>query len=73
MAAQTEQLLLVGDNPFHGISHLSQERARARNEQISFTEFAANLVVSSIENGANGFIFSVSETTLATLEKVRKK
>lgn len=73
MADKTEQLLLVGDNPFHGISHLSQERARARNEQISFTEFAANLVVSSIENGANGFMFSVSETTLATLQKVQKR
>ncbi len=73
MANETERLLLVGDNPFHGISHLSQERARARNEQISFTEFAANLVVSSIEHGANGFMFSVSETTLATLQTVQKR
>ena len=73
MADQTERLLLVGDNPFHGISHLSQERARARGEQINFTEFAANLVLSSIENGANGFMFSVSETTLATLQTVQKR
>jgi hypothetical protein len=29
--------------------------------------------VSSIENGANGFMFSVSETTLATLKKVQKR
>ena len=73
MANETERLLLVGDNPFHGISHLSQERARARSEQISFTEFAANLVVSSIENGANGFMFSVSETTLSILQTVQKR
>jgi len=73
MVNETERLLLVGDNPFHGISHLSQERARARNEQISFTEFAGNLVVSSIENGANGFMFSVSETTLAILQTVQKR
>jgi len=73
MANETERLLLVGDNPFHGISHLSQERARARSEQLSFTEFAANLVVSSIENGANGFMFSVSETTLSILQTVQKR
>jgi hypothetical protein len=73
MANENERLLLVGDNPFHGISHLSQERARARSEQISFTEFAANLVVSSIENGANGFMFSVSETTLSILQTVQKR
>jgi len=73
MANETERLLLVGDNPFHGISHLSQERAKARSEQLSFTEFAANLVVSSIENGANGFMFSVSETTLSILQTVQKR
>ena len=73
MANETERLLLVGDNPFHGISHLSQERAKARSEQLSFTEFAANLVVSSIENGANGFMFSVSETTLSILQIVQKR
>jgi hypothetical protein len=73
MTNETERLLLVGDNPFHGISHLSQARARARNEQISFTEYAGNLVVSSIESGANGFMFSVSETTLATLQTVTQR
>ena len=30
MINSTQKLLLVGDNPFHGISHLSQEQARSR-------------------------------------------
>jgi len=73
MANERKRLLLVGDNPFHGISHLSQERARARSEKINFTEYAANLVMSSLENGADGFMFSVSEKTLSILQTIRKK
>src|SRR4030067_3233354 len=59
--------LLVGDNPFHGISHLSQERARARSGGEG-AEYAAQLVKLALENGANGFMFSVDETTLSILE-----
>src|SRR3990170_7511088 len=61
--------LLVGDNPFHGISHLSQVRARARYEgqDKEKVEYAANLVELSLWNGANGFMFSVDETTLSIL------
>jgi hypothetical protein len=62
-----EKLLLVGDNPFHGISHLSQERVRDRGNSITTATYAANLVATSVENGANGFMFSVSDTTLSIL------
>lgn len=65
-------MLLVGDNPFHGISHLSQERARARSTEAATPKKAAELVMVSLENGANGFMFSVSETTLAILRKIRE-
>jgi hypothetical protein len=65
-------MLLVGDNPFHGISHLSQERARARSTEATTPEKAAELVMVSLENGANGFMFSVSETTLAIIRKIRE-
>jgi hypothetical protein len=65
-----EKLLLVGDNPFHSISHLSQERARSRTEDSSNPKFAASLILTAIENGANGFTFSVSETTLAILREL---
>ena len=70
MLDESKKLILVGDNPFHGISHLSEDRARARGKQVSDAEYAAELVMDSIENGANGFMFSVSESTLSILRIV---
>lgn len=66
------RLLLVGDNPFHGISHLSDDRARERGNEISRSDFAAKLIQKSFENGADGFMFSVSETTLSALRLLRE-
>jgi hypothetical protein len=63
-----EKILLVGDNPFHGVSHLSQDRARERNKDITNPEYCAGLVRLGLENGADGFMFSISETTLAILK-----
>ena len=66
--------LLVGDNPFHGISHLSQEKARGRSidqNQVN-TEQATHLVNLSLENGANGFMFSVDEITLSIIKNLSK-
>ena len=62
-----ERILLVGDNPFHGVSHLSQDRARNRSQEISNFEYGANLVRLSLENGADGFMFSISDNTLGIL------
>lgn len=73
MGNRKEMALLVGDNPFHGISHLSQERARVRGEASTQPEHAAELIMTSIENGANGFMFSVSETTLSILREIRER
>lgn len=64
------KVLLVGDNPFQGVSHLSQERARARDNHLSSPEHAARLVGISLENGADGFMFSVSRTTLSILRRL---
>ncbi|MEM3880603.1 MAG: hypothetical protein QXD19_02525 [Candidatus Bathyarchaeia archaeon] len=66
------KVLLVGDNPFHGISHLSQERSRVRGESPTDPAYAAKLVALSVENGADGFMFSVSEKTLKILEHLRE-
>jgi len=63
-----ERALLVGDNPFHGISHLSQERSRIRGDTPTSPEYAAKLVSIAAENGANGFMFSVSGITLSILK-----
>jgi hypothetical protein len=73
MASKSRKLLLVGDNPFHGISHMSEDRARARGSEISSAKYAADLVSNSLESGANGFMFSVSLTTLSALQIVCEK
>ena len=73
MASKSSKLLLVGDNPFHGISHMSEDRARARGNEINTAKYAADLVSNSLKNGANGFMFSVSENTLSALQIVCEK
>lgn len=67
-----DKVLLVGDNPFHGISHLSQERSRVREDTPTNPEYAAKLIGLAVENGADGFMFSVSEKTLSILDVLRK-
>jgi hypothetical protein len=65
--------LLVGDNPFHGISHLSQKRARDRlTEESSSTDqaVASELVNTALQTGAQGFMFSVSDTTLSIVKSL---
>ncbi len=64
------KMLLVGDNPFHGISHLSQERATFRGNDLTNLDYAASLVKTSLDNEADGFMFSVSETTLSILKTI---
>ena len=67
------KILLVGDNPFQGVSHLTQERERARSELITHSDYAANLVSLSIDNGADGFMFSLDENTVSILKIMRGK
>jgi len=73
MSNDRRKTLLVGDNPFHGISHLSQERGRLRGSAITRAEYAAKLVMTSVDNGANGFMFSVSDETLSILRIIRER
>jgi len=68
-----QPILLVGDNPFHGISHLSQQSVKNRGTEITRVKHASDIVKTSIENGANGFMFSVSETTLSILKMLPEK
>ena len=62
-----KKILLVGDNPFQGVSHLSQERARERYSDVNDPEYCASLVKTATQNGAGGFMFSISQSTLAIL------
>jgi hypothetical protein len=63
-----KRILLVGDNPFYGISHLSQERAISRGRKLTEPGYAAGLVCTALDSGADGFMFSVSNTTLSILK-----
>jgi hypothetical protein len=71
MIDSSEKLLIVGDNPFNGISHLSQERARNRTGRDNSVADKAKIVATAIENGANGFSFSTSDVTLSILRELR--
>ena len=71
--SENGKALLVGDNPFHNVSHLSQERTRLREKDTILPEHAADLIHLSVENGANGFMFSVSEKTLSILRILRER
>jgi hypothetical protein len=68
-----DKILLVGDNPFHGVSHLSQNKARERTAEISNPEYCADLIKLAMENGADGFMFSVSEVTLNIIKSLSAK
>jgi len=65
-----ERLLLVGDNPFLNISHLSQEKARERTQNPADPEFAAHLIRMAMENGANGFTFSMCDSNLSIIDRL---
>ena len=66
----TDPLLLVGDNPFLNISHLSQSKARERVDDPGDPVFAAHLLRLALENGANGFTFSMCDSNLAILDNL---
>jgi hypothetical protein len=70
---ENKRVLLVGDNPFLGISHLSQERAIARGKNLTDPAYAADLVKTALENGADGFMFSVSNVALSILRKIHSE
>jgi hypothetical protein len=67
------RLLLVGDNPFIGVSHLSQERAVARGNDLNDPAFCAMLLKTALNNGADGFMFTVNEKTLAIVKNTNKE
>ncbi|MCW4029808.1 MAG: hypothetical protein NWE92_09220 [Candidatus Bathyarchaeota archaeon] len=70
---KTDSLLLVGDNAFQGVNHLSQDRARVRVNDITSPDYCAELVLTAIGNGADGFMFSVNDRMLSILGALKNK
>lgn len=62
--------LLIGDNSFIGVSHLSQIRARERLRDLD-VEGMAKVVERALSVGATGYTFSTHPTNLAILRTLR--
>jgi hypothetical protein len=73
MPAESKLILLVGDNAFQGVNHLSQGKARERTDDITNPEYCADLVLTALENGADGFMFSVNKNMLSILKAIKRK
>ena len=58
--------LLLGDNAFIGVNHLSQEKARAEAKETTI-ENKARVIEAAVEGGATGFTFSTHERNLELL------
>jgi len=58
--------LLLGDNPFIGVSHLAQEKAREEAREASL-ENRVRVFEAAVEAGAHGFTFSTCEANLELL------
>jgi len=64
--------LLLGDNPFIGVSHLSQEKAR-EEQQEAMLENKAEVIRVAFENGATGFTFSTHSSNLELLRYLSER
>lgn len=62
--------LLIGDNPFIGVSHLSQVAARERVERLRLQQIIT-IIERAISSGASGFTFSTHPTNLRILKTMK--
>jgi hypothetical protein len=60
--------ILLGDNPFLGVSHLAQEKARIERNEISRVEAKAEIIKAALEGGVIGFTFSTHSSNLELLK-----
>jgi hypothetical protein len=63
---------LIGDNPFIGVSHLSQARARDRVQRLDI-ESITEVIDKAISCGASGYTFSIPHPTNLEIMKSWKK
>jgi hypothetical protein len=63
--------ILLGDNPFIGVSHLAQEKAREEKKALSTVQAKAEVIRAAIEGGATGFTFSTHPLNFELLQYMR--
>ncbi|MDE2590447.1 MAG: hypothetical protein KGL95_12385 [Patescibacteria group bacterium] len=61
----------LGDNPFFGVDHLSQERARKKASTSQNFDNALNVIKTSFEMGANGMVVSARPKLEELIEKIK--
>ena len=61
--------VLIGDNPFNLVDHLSQERARSRTPLNS--KDVARIILCALESGASGFTFSSTKRVRDALSEMQ--
>lgn len=62
--------VLLGDNPFIGVSHLSCRRAREVAKELTL-EKKIEVIESAVDAGATGFTFSTHPSNLELLKHIR--
>ncbi len=62
---------LLGDNPFIGVSHLAQEKARKELKEATLAN-KIRVIEAAIEGGATGFTFSTHPANLKLLMYLRE-
>jgi hypothetical protein len=62
--------LLLGDNPFIGVSHLSYEKAREELSEATL-ENKVKVIEAAVNSGATGFTFSTHDSNLKLLRHLR--
>lgn len=63
---------LLGDNPFIGVDHLSQERARERQTRLNASNIY-RVVTAAIASGAGGLLFTTHPMMYTVLRDMRKQ
>ena len=65
--------ILLGDNPFLGVSHLAQEKARIERSEASDLEAKARVLKAGLEGGVTGYTFSTHQINLELLEYMSRR
>lgn len=65
--------ILLGDNPFLGVSHLAYEKARAERSEAPDLEAKARVLIAGLEGGVTGYTFSTHQVNLELLEYMSKR
>lgn len=64
--------VILGDNPFIGVSHLAQEKARDEKADLSAMDMKINVIKAAMEGGATGFTFSTHQLNFELLQYMKK-